>query len=160
MRKNPIDIRIIAGVIALVIVAFILVVWGSYNNLVKLSQGVDSSWANIETQYQRRMDLVPNLVNVVESYAAFERNTLTEITNIRSQWQTAQNPEQQVNLANQFESTLSKLLLITENYPDLKASSQFTQLSDNLAEPKKMVKGVTYERPRGGASSRNQCRLQ
>lgn len=83
--------------------------------------------------------MIPNLVNVVQSYAKFEKETLTQITEIRSQWQTAQNPEQQVKTANQFESALSKLLLITENYPDLKADNQFRALQDSLAETENMV---------------------
>ncbi len=127
------------GIIVLIILILVGTVWGSYNNLVRLNQGVEKTWADVETQYQRRFDLIPNLVNVVESYTAFEKATLTEITQIRSQWQTSTDINQRVETANQFESTLSKLLLITENYPDLKASTQFTSLSDNLAETENMV---------------------
>lgn len=127
------------GVIVLILLILVATVWGSYNNLVRLNQGVDNSWANVETQYQRRIDLIPNLVNVVQSYAKFEKELLTNITAIRSQWQTAQTPEQQVNAANQFESAISKLLLISENYPDLKASEQFKALQDNLVETENMV---------------------
>jgi len=83
--------------------------------------------------------LIPNLVNVVESYAQFERELITNVTAIRSQWQTAQTPEQQVNAANQFESAISKLLLISENYPELKASEQFRALQDNLVETENMI---------------------
>lgn len=127
------------GVVVLILLILISTVWGSYNNLVRLNQGADNAWANVETQYQRRIDLIPNLVNVVESYAKFEKELLTNITAIRSQWQTARTPEQQVQTANQFESAISKLLLVSENYPDLKASQQFRQLSDNLAETENMV---------------------
>ncbi len=127
------------GIIALIILILVGTVWGSYNSLVSKNQGVDKSWADVETQYQRRIDLIPNLVNVVESYAKFEQETLTQITEIRSQWQTSQTPEKQVQTANQFESALSKLLLITENYPDLKASTQFKALQDSLAETENMV---------------------
>src|SRR3989344_4511388 len=127
------------GIVILILLILVSTVWGSYNNLVRLNQGVDSSWANMETQYQRRIDLIPNLVNVVESYAQFERELITNVTAIRSQWQTAQTPEQQVNAANQFESAISKLLLISENYPDLKASEQFRALQDNLVETENMV---------------------
>ncbi len=130
---------IITGIIVLIILILVGTVWGSYNSLVSKNQGVDKSWADVETQYQRRVDLIPNLVNVVESYAKFEQETLTQITEIRSQWQTAQTSEQQVRTANQFESALSKLLLITENYPDLKADTQFKALQDNLVETENMV---------------------
>ncbi|MBS3051142.1 MAG: LemA family protein [Candidatus Aenigmarchaeota archaeon] len=127
------------GIIVLILLILVSTVWGSYNNLVRLNQGADNAWANVETQYQRRIDLIPNLVNVVESYAQFERELITNVTAIRSQWQTAQTPEQQVNAANQFESAISKLLLISENYPDLKASEQFRALQDNLVETENMV---------------------
>src|SRR3990167_846832 len=127
------------GIIVLILLILVSTVWGSYNNLVRLNQGADNAWANVETQYQRRIDLIPNLVNVVESYAQFERELITNVTAIRSQWQTAQTPEQQVSAANQFESAISKLLLISENYPDLKASEQFRTLQDNLVETENMV---------------------
>lgn len=127
------------GIIVLILLILIGTVWGSYNSLVRLNQGVDNAWANVETQYQRRIDLIPNLVNVVESYARFERDLITNVTAIRSQWQTASTPEQQVAAANQFESAISKLLLISENYPDLKASEQFRALQDNLVETENMV---------------------
>ena len=127
------------GIVVLLFLIVVATIWGSYNSLVRLNQGVDSSWANVETQYPRRIDLMPNLVNVVESYAQFERELITNVTAIRSQWQTAQTPEQQVNAANQFESAISKLLLISENYPELKASEQFRALQDNLVETENMI---------------------
>ncbi len=127
------------GAAALFLLIFISIVWGSYNNLVRLNQNVDKTWADVETQYQRRVDLIPNLVNVVESYAIFERGTLTEITELRSKWQTSTTVNERVNTANQFESTLSKLLLITENYPDLKANQNFIGLQDSLAETENMI---------------------
>lgn len=130
---------IVAGIVVFIILILVGTVWGSYNSLVSKNQQTDKAWADVETQYQRRIDLIPNLVNVVQSYAKFEKETLTQITEIRSQWQTAQNPEQQVKTANQFESALSKLLLITENYPDLKADNQFRALQDSLAETENMV---------------------
>ena len=127
------------GIVVLLVLIVVATVWGSYNNLVRLDQGADNAWANVETQYQRRVDLIPNLVNVVESYAQFEQETLTQITALRSQWQMSASVEQQVQTTNQLESAISKLLLISENYPDLKASEQFRSLSDNLAETENMV---------------------
>ncbi|MBI3190105.1 LemA family protein [archaeon] len=126
------------GIIVLIILILVAVVWGSYNSLVALNQNADNAWANVETQYQRRIDLIPNLVNTVKGYAGFEQSTLTKITEIRSQWQT-QTPEQQVKSANEFESALSKLLLVAENYPDLKASQNYIALQDALAETENMI---------------------
>ncbi len=130
---------IVPGIIVLVILIIVGTIWGSYNSLVSLDQGVKNSWANVETQYQRRFDLIPNLVNVVETYAKYEKDTLTKITELRSQWQTAKDVNERVQTANQIESTLSKLLLIAENYPDLKANQKFLSLQDSLAETENMV---------------------
>jgi LemA protein len=127
------------GIIVLLLLIVVGTIWGTYNTLVRLNQGVDESWANVETQYQRRFDLIPNLVNVAQSYAIYEKDTLTQITALRSQWQTQQDVGDRIATANQLESTLSKLLLITENYPNLKADALFVGLQDNLAETENMV---------------------
>jgi LemA protein len=127
------------GIIVLIVLIFVSFFWGGYNNLVRLGQGVDESWANVETQYQRRVDLIPNLVATVEGYAGFEKSTLTEITALRSQWQTAPTVNAQVETANQIESAISKLLVISENYPDLKANQNFIRLQDSLTETENMV---------------------
>ncbi len=138
--KSGLPMKWIAlGVIVLIILILVGTVWGSYNNLVRLNQGVDNSWANVQTQYQRRVDLIPNLVNVAQSYAGFEKSTLTEITALRSQWQTASTVNSQIDTANQIESAISKLLVVAEAYPQLTSSAQFISLSDNLAETENMV---------------------
>lgn len=121
------------------VLAIVAVLWGSYNSLVVANAGVEKAWADVETQYQRRFDLIPNLVNVAESYAGFERQTLTDITELRTRWQTSTGVNDRIQTANQFESTLSKLLLITENYPQLRAGDQFTRLQDSLSETENMV---------------------
>jgi len=128
------------GVIVLIILIFVATIWGSYNNLVSLSQGADNAWANVETQYQRRVDLIPNLVNVAQNYAQFEKSTLTQVTALRTQWMSQQgNPEAQTQTANQIEQALGKIILTYENYPTLTAGTQFTSLMDNLAETENMV---------------------
>ncbi len=139
MPKDENKNMIILGAIVLLVIIIVGFVWSAYNSLVRLNQNVEKSWADVQTQYQRRVDLIPNLVSVVQSYAIFEKETLTEITQLRSQWQTARTLDQQVQTANQFESTLSKLLLITENYPELKASQNFIALQDSLAETENMI---------------------
>ena len=138
--KNFLSAKLIVIVIvAIAVLAIVAMVWGSYNSLVSNDENVGKAWANVEAQYQRRFDLIPNLVNVAESYAGFERSTLTDITRLRSQWQTSSDVNERVQTANQFESTLSKLLLITENYPQLRSSEQFIGLQDSLAETENMV---------------------
>ncbi|MBU0953287.1 MAG: LemA family protein [Nanoarchaeota archaeon] len=127
------------GVVVLIILILVSTIWGSYNSLVYLDQNVDKTWSDVEVQYQRRVDLIPNLVNVVEGFAGFEKETLTEITQLRSQWQSASSAQEQVQTANQIESAISKLLLISENYPTLTAGAQFLALQDSLAETENMV---------------------
>jgi LemA protein len=129
------------GIGAVVIVLFFVVLWfiGTYNALVNLEGQVNNKWAQVETQYQRRVDLIPNLVSTVKGAANFETSTLEEITRLRSQWQTASTPEQQVATANQIESALSRLLLVAENYPDLKATQNFLALQDELANTENKV---------------------
>ncbi len=121
---------IIPVAILLLIVFYII---GSYNSLVRADVNVDNKWAQVETQYQRRVDLIPNLVETVKGYASHEEGVFTEITEARSRWQTASTPQQQVAAANGLESAISRLLLVVENYPDLKASTNFLALQDELA---------------------------
>ena len=115
----------ISGGVA-VVIFIILVFLGTFNSFVSLDQEVDGKWANVETQYQRRVDLIPNLVRTIEGVSDFEQETLTEITRLRSQWQTQ--PEQRLETANQLESTLSKLIFIAESYPQLQATQSYIDL--------------------------------
>ena len=121
--------------IAIIAVVVLLIFWvmGSYNSLVSLNENVDSQWQQVETQYQRRVDLIPNLVNTVKGYAAHEQELFTEITELRSQWQSAGSVNEKVETAGQIESALSRLLVVVENYPELKANQNFLSLQDELA---------------------------
>lgn len=124
--------------IVLLVIAAVLIVSVSwlvltYNSLVGMNEEVNGKWAQVETQLQRRYDLIPNLVSTVQGYADYEKETLTKITELRSQWQTAKSVNEKVQTANQLESTISKLLVISENYPDLKANQNFLAFQDELA---------------------------
>ena len=123
----------IAGGVVLGLVV-IIALWyvATYNSLIRLNEGVNGKWAQVETQYQRRVDLIPNIVQTVKGYKDFEQETLTQIVPLRSQWQTAPTVNAKIEAANQIESTLSKLLVIAENYPDLKANTNFLALQDEL----------------------------
>ncbi len=116
-----------------------LFIGGTYNSLVSLEEGVSNKWAQVETQYQRRVDLIPNLVATVKGAAAFESGTLEELTRLRSQWQTAGSVDAKVATANQIESAISKLLVISENYPKLTATQNFQALQDELANTENKV---------------------
>lgn len=126
--------RIVPIAAIVVIVALIAGLWvmGIYNGEVVRDQDVQKSWANVESEYTRRFDVIPQLVNVVTGAASFEQETLTQLTALRSQWQTQTNQSDKIATANQFESTLSKLLLITENYPELKSNENFLELQAAL----------------------------
>jgi LemA protein len=128
---------IVAAVAAALIVGVLAV--GSYNSVVTLGQGVDAQWANVESAYQRRADLIPNLVSTVQGSAAFEKSTLEAVTAARaSVGQARVNPGNATELA-EFEraqgalsSALSRLLVVSEQYPDLKASAGFRDLQVQL----------------------------
>ncbi|MEK6970477.1 MAG: LemA family protein [archaeon] len=124
-----IPIAVVVGAVVLIGVFWVM---GIYNGEVRLDQDVEKSWANVESEYTRRFDLVPQLINVVTGAASFEQETLTQLTALRSQWQTQTNQADKIETANQFESTLSKLLVITENYPELKSNENFLELQASL----------------------------
>jgi len=133
MAKDNTTRNVLIGVGVLVLLMLIYVVT-TYNSLVKLDNTVDNKWADVETQYQRRVDLIPNLVNTVKGYATHEEELFTRITELRSQWAAAKGDiGKQIQAANQLEGAISRLLLVAENYPDLKASQNFLALQDELA---------------------------
>lgn len=131
------------GVVVLGVVIIGAMVASSYNNLVKLSQEVDKQWAQVQNVYQRRADLVPNLVNTVSGAANFEKSTLTEVTQARASVGKVQvNPNQAPGTPQELEkfqqaqeqlsSALSRLLVVVERYPELKANSNFLNLQAQL----------------------------
>ena len=129
----------------IVFVAFVigLFFWGTYNRLVGLQQSVDAQWAQVQTVYQRRADLIPNLVNTVAGAANFEKSTLTEVTNARASVGRVQlDPTKAPTDAKQLEdfqaaqgqlsNALSRLLVVAENYPQLRATQNFQGLQAQL----------------------------
>ena len=105
---------------------------GFFNTMVSLDQRVQSSWAQVENQLQRRFDLIPNLVNTVKGYAAHEKGVLEEVTRLRSQWASAPSVPDKVAAANELTGVLSRLMVISENYPNLKADQHFLALQSQL----------------------------
>ena len=131
------------GLIIVIAVVAIIVMWGigGYNSLVSMDENVNNKWANVETQYQRRSDLIPNLVNTVKGYATHEKSTLEAVMQARSQaTQVRIDPANctPVQLAayqkaqGDVTTALGKLLAITENYPQLKANENFLELQSQL----------------------------
>ncbi len=104
-----------------------------YNRVVSLDEGVSEAWGQVETQLQRRYDLVPNLVETVKGYAKHEKEVFTEITKARARVGSAQTIPDKIAANNNLTSALARLLVVVENYPDLKASQNFLNLQDELA---------------------------
>lgn len=104
-----------------------------YNRLVSEEEAVDQAWSEVENQLQRRNDLVPNLVETVKGYAAHEKEIFTQIAESRAKLGGARTVEEKIGAANELSGALSRLLLIVERYPDLKANQNFIRLQDELA---------------------------
>ena len=120
------------GILGVVAVVFF---WGlSINNrLVTLDEASNSQWAQVENQLQRRYDLIPNLVNTVKGYAAHESQVFGAIAEARSKLAGAKTPDAKIAASGQMESAISRLLMVVENYPNLKADQSFNRLMDELA---------------------------
>ena len=129
MKKST---GIIIGVICVIIVLAIVVIT-NYNSILSMSEEVDGKFANVDTMLQRRADLIPNLVNTVKGYTTQEQEVINSVTEARSKLAGANTIEEKAEVNQEISSTLSRLLVVVENYPDLKASTNFTQLSDELS---------------------------
>ncbi|WP_066391440.1 LemA family protein [Neobacillus mesonae] len=129
MKKGMLSIIVVVAII----VVFGLMLMSSYNNFVNLEENVGQSYAQIENQLQRRLDLIPNLVSTVKGYAAHEKEVIASISDARSRLAGAKTPQEEATANADLSSALSRLLVVVENYPNLKADKQFTQLMDELA---------------------------
>jgi len=131
------------SVLILGVIVLLVVLWGvkAYNNMVSQEEGVSSAWANVESQYQRRADLIPNLVNTVKGYAAHESETLQAVVNARTKAtsinidaenMTAEQLQEFQKAQSEVGGALGRLIAISENYPDLKANQNFLELQAQL----------------------------
>jgi LemA protein len=142
MKKNTIILLSVLG--GIVLIAILLVGWvtGIYNSLVKTDEEVNQAWAQVQNQYQRRVDLIPNLVEVVKGYAAHEREVFEKVAEARASVGKLQVTPEILNNPQLFQkfqeaqnnmgSWLSRLLAVAENYPQLKANENFLQLQSQL----------------------------
>ncbi|PID27713.1 MAG: LemA family protein [Candidatus Cloacimonadota bacterium] len=140
MKKFLIILAVIIGIIIIAAASIV----GKYNTMVTMRESVKQSWAQVENQYQRRFDLIPNLVNTVKGYAAHEKETLTGVAEARSKAggvmqidKSLINDKAAMQKFQQTQATLGsalqRLMVVAERYPDLKANSNFTRLQDELA---------------------------
>jgi LemA protein len=106
---------------------------GTYNRFVAMDEGIKSAWAQVENQLQRRYDLIPNLVETVKGYAKQEKDVLVEVTNARARVGGATTVPDKISANNELSGALSRLLVVVEQYPDLKSNQNFLRLQDELA---------------------------
>ncbi|MBI5389073.1 LemA family protein [Candidatus Woesearchaeota archaeon] len=141
MNKKGLSTGAIIGIIIAAVVVLVLLWFAlSYNGLVKADEGVNEKWANVQSAYQRRADLIPNLVETVKAYSNYEGEVLTEITDARASMSKATTPGQLQAADAQLTSALSRLLVVVENYPNLKANENYLSLQDELAGTENRVK--------------------
>lgn len=123
-----------AAIVVLVILLIVAPVTGTYNSLVAANQQVDASWANVEAQYQRRLDLIPNLVEATRGFLTQERTIFEDLAKARARYAgSPPGSSERVAAANQVESALARLLVIVENYPTLRSSDVVQRLMSELA---------------------------
>jgi len=133
MSKGLKTLLIIVGIIILIIVIPYSYIKGTYNSLVTMDESVKGAWAQVENQLQRRYDLIPNYVETVKGYAAHEKEVFVKVTEARSKVAGAGSIDEKIQANNQLSSALSRLLVVVERYPELKANTNFIRLQDELA---------------------------
>lgn len=120
---------ILIAILVIIVLYFVL----SYNSFIRLQVDIDNSWAEVENQLKRRYDLIPNYVETVKGYAAHEEEVFTEVTKARASVGQAQTREDMIEANNELTNALSRLMVVVERYPELKANQNFIRLQDELA---------------------------
>ena len=129
MKKSSIGTICIIAVIAIIAIMAI----AGYNGMVSKREAVDSALSDLDVMLQRRADLIPNLVNTVKGYTDHETKAIEQVTEARTKYLNSASTDEKIEANNEISKALSNLLVVVENYPDLKASTNFTQLSDELS---------------------------
>lgn len=119
-------------IIAAIVIVLILAIISIYNSLVTLRQRVENAWSQIDVQLQRRFDLIPNLVESVKGYMTHESEVLEKVTALRSSWANATTVAEKSELDTQLTGALKTIMAVSENYPDLKANQNFSELQEEL----------------------------
>ncbi len=122
----------IGWIVLAVVVIIVIAVIAMYNSLVQARIKVDNAWSQIDVQLQRRFDLIPNFVETVKGYATHESETFNKIAELRTAWAGTQSVAEKANLDNQLSDALKTIMAVSENYPDLKANQNFSELSEEL----------------------------
>ena len=143
MKKSTLTVLVVIGIIVLIVAGACNFYTGTYNSFVTMEEGVKGQWAQVENQYQRRFDLIPNLVNTVKGYASHEEKVFTEIAEMRSRAGGVINVSDEVlndpesfekfqKMQSDLSGALQRLLAVAENYPELKANENFRDLQSQL----------------------------
>ena len=132
MSKTLKTILIISGIVLLIGIFVIGKLIAGYNTVIAMDENVKGKWAQVENQLKRRYDLIPNLVETVKGYAKHEKELFENIAEARTKYFQAKNIKDKVKNSNRLEGTLSRLLLLQEKYPELKANQSFLKLQDSL----------------------------
>lgn len=122
----------IGWIILAVVAVILLYIIGTYNGLKTLQMRVKNGWSQIDVQLQRRFDLIPNFVETVKGYMKHESETLEKITELRTSWANTQTVSDKAQIDNQLSGALKTIMAVSENYPDLKANQNFSELSEEL----------------------------
>jgi LemA protein len=125
-----------------ILVVIVVLLIGMYNSLVQLRVRADNAWSDVDVQLKRRHDLIPNLVETVKGYATHEKGTFENIAKFRSQAMQATTPGDKAEAENQLTSAMKSLFAVAENYPELKASEEFTQLQGSLNQTEDTIQNA------------------
>ena len=129
-------------IVAAVVVVVLLWVAAAYNRFVTLTNRVKEAWSDIDVQFKRRYDLIPNLVETVKGYAAHEAGTLTKVTEMRTRAMNATAPADKADAENMLSGALKSLFAVSENYPDLKANQNFLALQQELSDTENKIQAA------------------
>ena len=122
----------VALIILAIVIVLIIIIIALYNGLVQSRQKVKNAWSQIDVQLQRRFDLIPNLVESVKGYMQHEKTVLEQVTALRTSWANANTVGEKAKLDNQLSESLKSIMAVAENYPDLKANQNFSELQEEL----------------------------
>jgi LemA protein len=129
-------------IVLAVVVVLLLAVWASYNGLVKLNERVEEAWSDITVQLKRRADLIPNLVETVKGYAKHESEAIKQVSEARAKMMGARSVAQAAEADKSFMGALSRIMAVSESYPELKANENFQQLTSELTDTEDKVQAA------------------
>ena len=129
-------------IVLAIVVVLLLVVWGSYNGLVKLNERVEEAWSDITVQLKRRSDLIPNLVETVKGYAKHETEAIKQVSDAHAKMMGARSVQETAEADKSFMGALSRIMAISESYPELKADANFRQLTEELTDTEDKIQAA------------------